>query len=89
MFCPNIPSNPDLFFIFPPVMVPRIEVFFSEGVPCGVLALVFPDDKEMSRQARNLTLLPDTLSREERSSNGMSPGGRNPLLCFSITRAES
>ena len=71
------------------MIVPRIEVFFSEGVPCGVLALMFPDDKEMSRWARHLTELPDTLSREERSSNGMSPGGRNPLLYFSITMAES
>ena len=89
LFCPKIPSSPDLFFIFPPVMVPRMEVFFSEGVPCGVLALMFPDDKEMSQQAKYQTLLPDTLSREERSSKGMSPGGRNPLLYFSITRAES
>ena len=40
LFCPNIPSSPDLFLIFPPVIVPNIDVFFSEGVPCGVPGLV-------------------------------------------------
>ena len=32
---------------------------------------------------------PDVLSSDDRSSKGISPGGRKPLLNFSITSAES
>ena len=73
LFCPKIPKSPDLFLILPPVIVPRMDVFFSEGVPMGVPGL----------------MLPEVVSRDDKSSNGISPGGKNPLLNFSITRAES
>ena len=32
LLCVKIPSNPDLFRSFPPVMVPIMESFFSIGV---------------------------------------------------------
>merc|ERR1719320_1351476 len=73
LFCPKIPRSPDLFLIFPPVIVPSMEVFFSDGVLCGVVVL----------------LVPEPLSTVDRSSKGISPGGRNPLLYFSTTNEES
>ena len=66
---PKMPRRPDRFLILPPVMVPRIEVFFSAGV-AGVPRA-------------------EPLSTVERSSKGMSPGGRKPDLYFSITIPES
>ena len=73
LFWPKMPRSPDLFLILPPVIVPSMEVFFSEGVLCGVVVLLFPDP----------------LSTVDRSSKGISPGGRNPLLYFSTTSKES
>ena len=46
LFCPKMPSKPDLFFIFPPVMVPKIDVFFSDGVPCGVPGFMLPTTQQ-------------------------------------------
>ena len=97
LFCPNIPSRPDLFLILPPVMVPRMDVFFSDGVPCGVPGFMLPRwnfiVKILVPHEQKYPLItpvaPDMLSKDDRSSKGISPGGRNPLLNFSITSAES
>ena len=97
LFCPNIPSRPDLFLILPPVIVPRMDVFFSDGVPCGVPGFMLPRwnfiVKILVPHGQKYPLItaaaPDMLSKDDRSSKGISPGGRNPLLNFSITSTES
>ena len=96
LFCPNIPSRPDLFLILPPVIVPRMDVFFSDGVPCGVPGFMLPRWNFIvkilvphGQKYQLITPAPDMLSKDDRSSKGISPGGRNPLLNFSITSAES
>ena len=92
-----MPSKPDLFFIFPPVIVPKIDVFFSDGVPCGVPGFMLPTQQKIfvkfEKYLRPTMRInynpPDVLSSDDRSSKGISPGGRKPLLNFSITSAES
>ena len=72
-------------------MVPRMDVFFSEGVPpCGVLALMFPNDTDVTSTDTTLSL-PGYLTHRP-GRKGLRMGcrrGAGTHFCISLSQGQN